>query len=156
MYQGMDGSHATVRDKEENLRRLAGNAQHALNRVPHVLDLLQDYSKYVFATRVFTWKSALSFLTLGWRRNRLISRCKGEIGRALKAEAQARNKPLWRFAKHKKVLFELVEDYVRAIDTTGRYAYWSGLLAWWNLIHIPLVYLLLVSGIIHVIAVHWY
>lgn len=156
MYEGLDGSHATVRDLEENLKHRAADAQNGLNLVPHVMNLLQEYSRHVFSNREFTWGKMLSFIAIGWQGQRLIARCERDIANALKAEAQSKNWTRSKLQAEKDALFELVNDYVRAIDTTGRYAYWESMLAWWHLIHVPLVYLLLASGIIHVVAVHWY
>jgi hypothetical protein len=156
MYQGLDGSKATLREMEDNLKRLGDEAEHELNLVPNVIAMLEDYRRHVFATREFAWGKILSFIAIGWQGQRLITRCETQIAHALKIEAQAQSWPRSKISAAKNALMELVEDYVRVIDTTGRYAYWESMLAWWQLIHIPLVYLLLASGIIHVFAVHQY
>jgi|MudIll2142460700_1097286.scaffolds.fasta_scaffold132142_2 hypothetical protein len=156
MYQGLDGSQATLRDLEENLKHRAEDAQHGLNLVPRVREMLLEYSRHVFATRELAWGKALSFLAIGWQGERLRARCESAITNALKAEARVNKWPRSKFQSEKDKLFELVDDYIRAIDTTGRYAYWESMLAWWHLIHVPLVYLLLASGIVHVFAVHMY
>jgi len=156
MYQGLDGSQATLRDLEENLKHRADDARQGLNLVPDVREMLLDYSKHVFATREFTLRKALTFFAIGWQGERLKTRCQSAIASALKAEARIKKWPRSKFQSEKDKLFDLVDDYIRAIDTTGRYAYWESMLAWWHLIHIPLVYLLLASGIVHVIAVHMY
>jgi hypothetical protein len=50
----------------------------------------------------------------------------------------------------------LIEDYVTAIDMTARYDAWEKLLGWWQLLHVPLVYVLLITALVHVYAVHMY
>jgi hypothetical protein len=50
----------------------------------------------------------------------------------------------------------LIDEYLRAIDMTARMAFWERLLAGWAVAHIPVVYILTVSAIVHVVAVHIY
>jgi hypothetical protein len=39
---------------------------------------------------------------------------------------------------------------------TARYDAWEKLLGWWQLAHVPLVYVLLITALVHVYAVHMY
>ena len=156
MYQGLEGKKATLREMEKFLAQCAENTQHALNLVPDVKESLEEYHRHVMATRSFTWGKMLAFLAIGWKGERLIARARKRFVSALKEEAQRQNWPRSRYLAEKKVFYVMIEDYVNAIDMTSRYTYWERLLAWWQLAHVPLVYVLLITAIIHVFAVHAY
>lgn len=50
----------------------------------------------------------------------------------------------------------LVSDYLGAVRQVLSYRVFSRLFALWHVLHIPLFFLMLLSGIVHVIAVHMY
>ncbi len=39
---------------------------------------------------------------------------------------------------------------------TSQLAVWERLFSLWHVVHIPFIYLLVLSGIVHVVAVHMY
>jgi hypothetical protein len=156
MYLGLEGKKATLRDLETFLATCAKDAQHALGLVPDVKKELDDYREQVMAASSFTPGKMLAFLAIGWKGERLIDRARKRVIPALEEEARLQKWPRGRYLAEKKVFNALIEDYVNAIDMTSRYAYWERLLAWWQLAHVPLVYVLLITALIHVVAVHMY
>jgi hypothetical protein len=57
-------------------------------------------------------------------------------------------------------LLAVARKYVKTrIDATRRvseYQAYVSLFSWWHILHLPLFFLLLIAGIVHVIAVHVY
>lgn len=51
---------------------------------------------------------------------------------------------------------EQIDAYLMAIVQAAQLASWERLFSLWHVAHIPFLYLLLFSGIVHVIAVHIY
>lgn len=49
-----------------------------------------------------------------------------------------------------------VRDYLRAVRKLAGFAFYERLFALWHMLHVPLFVLLLVSAVVHVIAVHRY
>ena len=141
---------------ETFLTKCSDDARHALDLVPDVKRSLEEYRASTMAARTFTWGKMLNFLAIGWHGERLIAKARRQVIPALRQEARQKNWPRGRYLAEKKVFYELIEDYVNAIDMTARYTYWESLLAWWQLAHVPLVYVLLITAIIHVVAVHMY
>lgn len=56
------------------------------------------------------------------------------------------------FAKEKRIL----RDYVNALGKIGKLHFYERLLVGWRIFHIPLLFILFISGSVHVFAVHWY
>ena len=57
---------------------------------------------------------------------------------------------------HRKLAQLHVREYLEAVGKASRLAFWERFFACWHVFHVPLFYLLLFSGITHVVAVHWY
>jgi hypothetical protein len=51
---------------------------------------------------------------------------------------------------------ELIHEYLRAVKRVSEYGVYCRVFSWWHILHIPLFAMLIVTGIIHVIAVHMY
>ncbi len=58
--------------------------------------------------------------------------------------------------EHRKLAQRHVRDFLRSFSTASQLAFWERLFSIWHLMHVPLFYLLLLSGVAHVVAVHWY
>ena len=56
------------------------------------------------------------------------------------------------FAKEKRIL----REYVNALVQIGKFHFYERLLVGWRIFHIPLLFILFISGSVHVFAVHWY
>jgi hypothetical protein len=59
-------------------------------------------------------------------------------------------------ARHRKQAQLHVREFLQSFSAASQLAFWERLFSVWHLLHVPLFYLLLVSGVAHVIAVHWY
>ena len=51
---------------------------------------------------------------------------------------------------------KLIDRYLDAVVRVAQYTAYQRLFALWHLAHLPFVYLLVISAVVHVIAVHAY
>ncbi|MEQ1773290.1 MAG: hypothetical protein ABL891_05850 [Burkholderiales bacterium] len=156
VYENLDGSSAALRDVESFLSGRKDQSRKATGFSVHTIELMEQYRKYVFATHTSTRGKIWSLLTATHHESQLIQQCKAEIVRALQIQAAQQEWSKGRYLTEVKVEHEILSEYIRAANTTAHYAYWERKLSWWHLLHIPLVYILLASGIYHVVAVHMY
>ena len=56
------------------------------------------------------------------------------------------------FAKEKRIL----REHVNALVKISQFHFYERLLVGWRIFHVPLIYILVISGSVHVFAVHWY
>ena len=49
-----------------------------------------------------------------------------------------------------------INFFIQAVRDVAQFHTYERLFSWWHIFHIPLVYLLVFSGIFHVISVHMY
>jgi hypothetical protein len=59
-------------------------------------------------------------------------------------------------AAERKAYSTIIVDFVQAVDDTARFAVWERMLEWWHFLHLPVILILVISGITHVVAVHMY
>ena len=52
-----------------------------------------------------------------------------------------------------RVRIEL-DDYVDAVCRAAQLSTWERLFSLWHLVHVPFLYLLVLTGIVHVVAAH--
>jgi hypothetical protein len=57
---------------------------------------------------------------------------------------------------HTKAARRHVDEFLRAVSRAAHLSFWERMLSLWHVAHVPLFFLLLVSGVIHVVAVHLY
>jgi hypothetical protein len=156
IYEGVGGRRLQLWEMEGLLQARPDKAFHALDLVPHVRAWLNDYRNNAFLRQAPAWKKIARFVVSGWIRRRLIARCHRQVKRALAIHAKRVRWTRSRLLLERTAINALIEEYVHATDLTARMAYWVRLLAWWNIAHVPLVYVLVLSAVAHVVAVHLY
>ncbi len=57
---------------------------------------------------------------------------------------------------HTRAAKNHVSEFLVAVSRAAQFAFWERMFALWHVLHVPLFFLLLVSGVIHVVAVHMY
>ena len=51
---------------------------------------------------------------------------------------------------------QLVHDELMTLQRIAQFSAWERLFSWWHVAHVPFVYLMVLSAIAHVVAVHAY
>ena len=58
--------------------------------------------------------------------------------------------------RHVRLAKNHVDEFTGSVSRAAQFAFWERMFSLWHIIHVPLFFLLLVSGVIHVVAVHLY
>jgi hypothetical protein len=58
--------------------------------------------------------------------------------------------------RRRKKSHQLVKQYLNSVVRVSQYSAYSGLFSLWHVAHIPFVYLLILTTLVHVYAVHVY
>ena len=78
------------------------------------------------------------------------------LARLLRKAAKTRG---WRPAKlHERLRYSkaMIRSYLDAVQDTAQFTTYEKLFSLWHVLHVPFVYMLVISAIVHVIAVHMY
>jgi hypothetical protein len=96
------------------------------------------------------------FLLVAWKRQQVKENAQRGVRVVLRVHAKASKWSRSRYVAETKYVCDSIDDYVRQVDLASRKAFWERLTAWWQLAHVPVVYLLALSAVAHVVAVHLY
>jgi hypothetical protein len=156
IHRGLYGKEMTLADAESELKTSLENMGSVFALRPDIEQLLKAFHKTALAKLDSYPQRAWRFLTLRWQGKRLSHTIRREAKKALLQEARLKN---WSH-QHVMLNYDLskqqVNRYINAVIQAGQISGWERLFSLWHLAHVPFIYLLLLSGIVHVIAVHIY
>jgi hypothetical protein len=85
-------------------------------------------------------------------KSRVMAHAYADIARNARNQAWTRAEE----RRHARLVRQHIDDFFLAVTRAAHLSLWERIFAFWHVIHVPLFFLLLVSGVIHVIAVHIY
>lgn len=156
IHKGMYGRHLTMRDAEGDLKKSAGDVHTVFGEYPEIEARLKDFRTLAFSHEVGLWTRLWRFVTLKPKGHRLSSSVREQIKKAL-LRAKREN----RLTHNQRILaYQLAKQktdaFVDAVCEAAQLSAWERLFSLWHVVHVPFLFLLLVSGIVHVVAVHMY
>jgi hypothetical protein len=158
IHHGLYGRQANFKQLKGDLEG-SGDVKSALDFVPHIQKTLTEFSVTAMNPSLSGLRKLWNFATLAIRVPWLSKRLIRDLEDAMYADA---NEKQWDEAQINlvdKMFFEnkkLVESYLKSIRDIAQFETYEKLFSLWHIFHIPLVYMLIFSGIWHVIAVHMY
>ncbi len=157
VHHGLYGEKAKLRELQAELGLDEADMKLRLHQIaPGVEAELLAFEHYALRRDFSPLHRAWRFVTLG--EYSFLTRMVAfrELGVALRARAQVRG---WDEAKLKRRLAmarALVDRYLRSVCNVAQFGTYERLFSLWHVLHVPLVYLLALSAVAHVVAVHMY
>lgn len=158
IHHGLYGRQSSFQQLQEDLEG-SGDVKSVLSFAPELQQKLIDYRNQVMSSSKAGKLNAWNFLTLGFRIKWFARTLIRELEDAMYANAIEKQ---WNDAQMKRLdeLFYQNEKFIRSYLITVRdlaqFSTYEKLFSLWHIFHVPLVYMLVFSGIWHVIAVHKY
>lgn len=156
IHHGLYGRHATLQEMQMLLGSSSGEVRSKLHFAPAVEARLKDFETAALAHAGGPLKRAWDFVWLPWRAHWVYLRCRNELSQFLAAHAEKRGWPAEKLAARRRSALTLVRSYLFAVQRAAQFSTYERLFSLWHIAHIPFVYLLAISGVFHVIAVHMY
>jgi hypothetical protein len=156
VHKGLFGRKANLKDLLASVKLSTAETGGAAQFVPNLMNMVAEFDRQVLQPPTGIWQCfflpvKLMFQTRsGYRR----------IMRSVKVQLkmQARTSPA--VAEHQKRLVKatrrFVREHLRHVRRVAAFAAYDRLFALWHKVHLPFFYLLLITAIVHVIAVHAY
>jgi hypothetical protein len=159
IHHGLYGRQANL----EELQQAVDSSQNKMNKVSGVLieatgigEKLKQFREMAFARDGGLAVRAWRFIALGWRRRNLAIHCREELRRAVIHLAKAQGWDKRQQDQHFQEVLLDVNGYLSAVQQAAQYTTYDRLMRLWHILHSPFVWLLAISGIVHVIAVNMY
>ena len=117
---------------------------------------LDRFTEKVLSHRHSLGYALFDFMTFGWRSRwvyfRLTESMRGHLAKLAKTKGWDAQTADMRLDEFKNGL----REYIFVLKSVSLFAVYERFFAFWRNAHVPLLYLLLMSGIVHVLAVHMY
>lgn len=156
IHHGLYGRRASLDEMRARSGISSQEVQSKLAFAPKVEAALQYFEVIALKPHTNPLMGAWSFCVL-WLRARLVHHnCTHELRRLYKVHARERDWDRAKFERRLKAASDLVRAYVRGTCEVAHFHTYERLFSLWHVLHVPLVYMLILSAIAHVVAVHMY
>ena len=156
IHRGMYGQHLTLSDVQEQLEFCTENMGTIFAQYPQIQERLLLFRKYAFLEMNGWWPRLKRFVMLRIVARRLGARVRDQLKRAMKRAKREESLTKAQRILNYRLAKQKTEAFLDAVCDSSQFTSWEKLFSYWHVIHIPFLYLLVVSGIVHVIAVHMY
>lgn len=144
VHRGYSGRKLELRSLRTEMHDKLVNVQMLGEEVQVISQLLTPFEQQAVAAGGSFWSSAIAVVTIG-----LSTRLANRTVRKLLNKAE--HGPILRVR-----IGDLTGTYFETARRTAEFAFYDRLLRLWHLLHLPLFLLLVVTAIVHIIAVHMY
>lgn len=117
---------------------------------------LADFSTRATPKRPGILQSALHVMMMPVQLRLSQSHIMAQVHRSIAHNGKAQNWTAAEVKAHTRAAKNHVSEFMLAVSRAAQFAFWERMFALWHVLHVPLFFLLLVSGVIHVVAVHLY
>lgn len=156
IHHGLYGHRASLKE----LRELAGlnskEVESKLAFAPGVESALTHFESALATHPRAPLRAAWAFATLWMRRRVVYMQCSRELYLLYKTHAQEQGWDRAKTRRRFKAARQLVATYLQGVQNVAQFNTYERLFSLWHVLHVPFVYMLVLSAIAHVIAVHMY
>ncbi len=154
--KGLRGEEITLKELQVFARMHQDDARSRLAFAPEVEARLKAFEQAELGAKPGWVTYFRQVLWLPLKRWQTYRACDPALRQALTTLAPKKS---WReqdVARHHRLALKLVRSYLDAVVGVAQFTAYERLFALWHVAHIPFVYLLVVSAVVHVVAVHAY
>ncbi len=156
IHHGLYGRKASVDEFEEHMRSSERGLASLVRAMPAAAAALTQFREEAFSRGGGTLERGWRFLTLRTRARRVAAKLDGEIAHLIGREGPSRGWDEATQARRIRRGGALIRSYLRAVNAAAQFGVFERIFSLWHVMHIPLVYLLVLSAAYHVLAVHMY
>lgn len=156
VHHGLFGRKANLKELLGQVKLTTEHAGGAAQFVPDLLQILSTYDREVLKPPKTLWQCVTLPVRLTFKTRRGYRRIVRHI--ATRLEAESHTSPV--VMQHRDRLLKLTSGFVKEhlyrVRRVATFVAYERLFALWHKVHLPFFYLLLVTAVVHVIAVHAY
>ncbi len=156
VHKGLRGEEITLKELQVFAGMHKDDARSRLEFAPAVEAVLRNFEQAELRAKAGWVTYFRQVMWLPVQRWKAMRECDAALVEPLQRLARHHG---WReedVAKHHRRAMKLVRSYLDAVVGVAQYTAYERVFALWHVAHIPFVYLLVVSSIVHVFAVHAY
>ncbi|MBD5803518.1 hypothetical protein AZOA_29580 [Azoarcus sp. Aa7] len=149
VHRGLSGSRATLQEMQAEFDRHTRSLGPLLGHHPAVQHEFARFSELATREPRGRGERIVHFLALGWQRAHAGRRVRAALGGRFDAHSDMH-------ASELAGLLRTADAALIAAQRTAQFATYERLFSLWHVVHIPFLYLLILTSVVHVVAVHAY
>jgi len=156
IHHGLYGSIDQVEKLQAALSQSEGSVRDLLDLAPKIEPILKQFFELARSAPAHPLARAWRFVTFGWRNHRTWQRCRKELKIVVRARLRSGR---WRREEargHYEEARVKIWRYLALSKRVAQFHSYERLFSLWHVAHIPFVYMLAASAVVHVVAVHMY
>ncbi len=158
IHHGLYGRQASLRELQSKVEQ-TGDLQSALGFAPEIQEKLAQFRKQTSENIVEGRIRLVNFIMVWVRSELLFRELTRDLKRIMREKAGVRTEYAAQSESLERLYTEnsdLIHTYLKTVRDVSQFHSYQELFSWWHILHIPLVFMLVFSGIFHVISVHMY
>ena len=155
--------HRGLYGRKLSLASARDDIQACIGRLASVFSLQSDIEPKLSAFHHYSFEPAKGFFSGLWRFITLQSKAcaiseevRLEVKKAIIRHGRETSLSKREVILEYRLAKERINSYLDAVVRASQLSSWERAFSLWHLIHVPFLYLLVISGVIHVVAVHMY
>ncbi|WP_395687838.1 hypothetical protein [Caenimonas koreensis] len=156
VHRGLNGERQSMSHLQHALGLRHDSVHAALSDTRNVEGELLDFERYALAGPPGMARHLRAFTLVPLRRRWLEAHCASELKAAIRERAR-RQSTSHAAARHEyRSQKRAMQDYLQVVQRVAQFQGAVRLFSLWHVLHVPFVYVMVASAIVHVVAVHAY
>jgi hypothetical protein len=156
IHHGLYGRQATLRERQEDLGLQGESLKSKFHFAPRVEQRLKDLEAYAADQSRIGILGMRRFVGLTVRTRFVYWRSMREVKAILARKAAERGWPRSERNHRIRVARRILKTYMRELKEVAQFRTYERLFSLWHVLHVPFVFMLVISAIVHVVYVHMY
>ena len=156
IHHGLYGRRMSLAELQAQVGFNSGELQSKLCFAPRVEQWLREFEAMAVERPKSVAHGMWRFLTLGARARWVRRRCTQEYARAVRTHARTLK---WEAAQQQRFLAggkTFIASFIAGAQRVAEFSRYERLFSLWHVLHVPLIWMMVLSAIAHVVAVHAY
>jgi len=156
IHKGLYGRRANLNEMRELSGLASAEAESKLHFAPNVEKRLTGFEAAALKKPGNPLASTIKFLMLPIQARLTYFLCSRELSHLYKKHAAQKGWEHDKLKRRREAACHVASSYINSAQDVAQFSAYERLFSLWHVLHVPLVYMLVLSAIAHVIAVHIY
>ena len=156
IHHGLYGRRATLQEMLAQFGAQEGEVRSKFHFAPRVETRLKAFGDLANSRPQGFLRSTWQFLTISLHARYVRRQCMRDLKKILGIHAAQRGWERHKLRRRLDAAGEMISTYLEAARHAAQFSAYERLFSLWHILHVPFVFMLVISGVVHVIAVHMY
>jgi hypothetical protein len=156
IHHGLYGRSASLKEIKAHFIAQGDDVKTKFHFAPHVEEWLRNFESYALDSSLSMSAKTWRFFSIGIQANWMHRKAMRELKQLLSQRARERHWDDAKLTQRLAAANRMAKTYLHQAQAVAQFATYERIFALWHVLHIPLVYMLVLSSIFHIIAVHMY